>query len=117
MIQLTMVDPAWAAAFNSILLIGAMIFGASRVDAFARNLVRTAKGSETRAEKAAAEITRLAAEMEVAQARAQETQMTIAVIGRSLSDELRHIRGEWDRLYEARREMDGEADTPPEDTR
>jgi hypothetical protein len=85
------IDPAYASVFNSFLLVGAMVFGASRVDAFARNLARTAKGSETRAEAAAAEITRLAAEISATREHVDHALVEIVVLGHAIRDRLERL--------------------------
>lgn len=95
--------PAYASVANFAILIYIAVFTRREIAilrregvAAAAELARMAKGSEMRAEKAAAEIADSAAAM--------------VVIGRTIIDEFRLMRSEWERLDEARRERD---DTPP----
>lgn len=115
-----LVDPAWASLINTFLLVGLAFYLKNENTALraenvrrtqeilrvAAELARTAKGSETRAENAAAEITAMKEKVEDATAQ-------ITLIGRSVCDELRYLHGEWDRMHDDRREHDEPTPTPP----
>lgn len=100
------VDPAYASLINFGILVYLAVFTRREIAtlrtqsvAAAAELVRMAKGSETRAENAASEIT-------ATKAKVEEGVSLMVITARRIDDRLKHLRGEWERLEESRHEQD-----------